>query len=214
MPKRKRGNSEGSIYKMKDGRWRGAVTRGWKLNVAGQKIPMRLVITKPTRHEVAEEMTKTLRDQQQGIVIAPGKQTVGQFLRSWLESIKSDVTPSTFVSYENTVRLHLIPAIGDLRLAKLSAPHVQRLKEDALKTPVKVGPRVKNPIEGQAAPEPQYLSSSTVRYCLKVLRMAIDHACKLDLVPLGWICCFAQVSAMSRLANSELSPSATIQPTT
>src|SRR5207302_531349 len=29
---------------------------------------------------------------------------------------------------------------------------------------------------------PLHLSSSTVRYCLKVLRMAMDHACKLDLV--------------------------------
>jgi integrase len=39
------------------------------------------------------------------------------------------------------------------------------------------------PIAGSPAPEPQHLSSSTVRYCLKILRMALDHACKLDLVP-------------------------------
>jgi integrase len=183
MAKRKRGNSEGSVYQMQDGRWRGAVTTGWKLNAAGKKIPARLVITKPTRHEVAEEMTKTLRDQQRGINIAPGKLTVGQFLQDWLTAIKSDVTPSTFVSYENTVRLHLIPAVGDLRLSKFGAPHVQRLKDDTIKAVVKVGPRVKKPVEGEPPPEPQHLSSSTVRYCLKVLRMALDHACKLDLVP-------------------------------
>ena len=109
MAKRKRGNSEGSIYQMSDRRWRGVVTTGWKLNAAGKKIPKRLVITKATRHEVAEEMTKALRDQQRGINIAPGKLTVGQFLQDWLTAIKSDVTPSTFVSYENTVRLHLTP---------------------------------------------------------------------------------------------------------
>ena len=183
MSKRKRGNSEGSIYQMSDRRWRGAVTTGWKLNAAGKKIPKRLIITKPTRHEVAEEMTKTIRDQQRGINIAPGKLTVGQFLKDWLTAIKSDVTPSTFVSYENTVRLHLIPAIGNLQLSKFGAPHVQRLKDETINAVVKVGPGVKKPIEGQPAPEAQHLSSSTVRYCLKVLRMALDHACKLDLVP-------------------------------
>jgi integrase len=178
MSKRKRGNAEGSIYKMQDGRWRAAVSIG---NGANGK-PKRQTFTAATRHEVAEGMTKVLRDQQRGIIIAPGKQTVGQFLKDWLGAIKSDVTPSTFVSYENTVRLHLIPAIGDLRLSKLGPPDVQRLKEEAIKAVVKVGPRVRKPEEGKPAPEPQHLSSSAVRYYLKILRMALDHACKLDLV--------------------------------
>ena len=182
MAKSKRGNAEGSIYHMQDGRWRAAVTTGWKLNADGKKIPKRLVITKPTRHEVAEEMTNTLRDQQRGIVIAPGNQTVGQFLQAWLTALKSDVTPATFISYESTVRLHLIPAIGDLRLSKLGAPHVQRLKDETIKAVVHVGPGVKKPAEGRPVPTAQHLSSSTVRICLKVLRMALDHACKLDLV--------------------------------
>src|ERR1017187_66068 len=183
MPRRKRGNAEGSIYQMQDDRWRGAVTTGWKLNAAGEKVQARVTVTKSTRHEVADELKKVLRDQQRGINIAPGKLTVGQFLKDWLTAIKSDVTPSTFVSYENTVRLHLTPAIGDIRLSNLGAPHVQRLKNEAIKAVVKVGPGVKKPAEGQPAPEPQHLSSSTVRYCLKVLRMALAHACKLDLVP-------------------------------
>ena len=177
--KRKRGNSEGSIYHMKDGRWRAAVTTGKDAN--GK--PKRKVFTAATRHEVADEMTKALRDQQQGVNVNPGKLTVGQFLKDWLTAIKYDVTPATFVSYENTVRLHLIPPIGELRLSKLAAPHVQRLKDEAITAVVKVGPGVKKPIEGQPAPEAQHLSNSTVRYCLKVLRMALDHACKLDLVP-------------------------------
>jgi integrase len=179
----KRGNSEGSIYKMQDGRWRAAVTTGWKLNAAGKKIPRRLVITRPTRHEVADEITKALRDQQRGINIAPGKQTVAQFLNDWLKTIKSDVAPSTYVSYEGTVRLHLIPTLGELRLSKLGAQHVQRLKEEMTQALVKVGPRVKKLLNDQLAPEPRHLSSATVKYCLVILRMALDHACKLDFVP-------------------------------
>src|SRR4051794_26273971 len=104
MAKGKRGNSEGSIYHMKDGRWRGAVTTGWKLDPDGKKVQARVTVTKPTRHEVADELKTVLRDQQRGINIAPGKRTVGHFLKDWLPAIKPDVPPATFVSYENTVR--------------------------------------------------------------------------------------------------------------
>src|SRR5437016_12077517 len=119
---KKRGNSEGSIYKMQDGRWRAAVTVGKDAN----GTPKRKVFTAATRHEVAEDMTAALRDQQRGININPGKQTVAQFLRSWLDTVKPDVTPATYISYEGTVRLHLIPALGTIPLAKLAAAHIQR----------------------------------------------------------------------------------------
>src|SRR5580693_6941497 len=99
MPRQKRGNSDGSIYKMQDGRWRAAVTTGWKLNALGKKVPTRKVFTAATRHEVASEATKALRDQQRGINIDPERQTVGAFLKDSLSAMKSDVSPATFVSY-------------------------------------------------------------------------------------------------------------------
>jgi len=54
MPKGKRGNPEGSIYKMQDGCWRAAVTTG--KDVTGK--PKRKVFTASIRHEVAEELTR------------------------------------------------------------------------------------------------------------------------------------------------------------
>ena len=102
--RRKRGNSEGSIYHMADGRWRAAVSKG--KDAAGK--PKRVVFTAATRHAVAEDMTKALRDQQRGININPGKQTVGQFLTAWLENtVKPSVRPKTYRSYEQMVRNHL-----------------------------------------------------------------------------------------------------------
>ena len=179
MYKRKRGNSEGSIYKMKDGRWRAAVSLGKGAN--GK--PKRKTFTAATRHEVAEQMTDALRDKQRGININPGKQTVGEFLNDWLNTVKADVSPATYISYEATVRLHLTPALGNIQLAKLGAPHVQRMKQEKLEAVREGGPGIRKAIEGQPAPEPQHLSSATVKYCLVVLRMALDRACKLDLVP-------------------------------
>jgi integrase len=176
---RKRGNAEGSIYHMADGRWRAAVTTG--LDPNGK--PIRKVFTGPTRHQVNDELTKALRDQQRGININPEKQTVGAFLTAWLEAVKRDVSPATYISYEAVVRLHLTPALGKIPLAKLGAHHVQKLKQDKLDAIMEAGPGIRKPVEGQPAPAPRHLSGATVRYCLVVLRMALDQACKLDLIP-------------------------------
>jgi integrase len=183
MPKRKRGNSEGSIYHMKDGRWRGAVTVRWEMTPEGKRTRIRRIFTAATRHEVAEDLTAALRDRDRGINIQPGKQTVAQFLNSWLLSIKADVSPATYVSYEGVIRLHLTPTLGEIPLAQLSAGHIQRLKQEKLDAIVSRGPGIKKAVKGQPAPPPRHLSTATVRYCLVVLRMALDRACKLDLVP-------------------------------
>src|SRR5262249_2966379 len=109
MSKRKRGNSEGSIYKMKDGRWRAAVTIG--KDKSGK--PKRKVFTKSTRHEVQDELAKALRDRQLGLLVAPQKQTVGQFLTWWLnEVVKPSARPKTMKFYEFVSRIHLIPGLG------------------------------------------------------------------------------------------------------
>lgn len=75
MAKHKRGQGEGSIYKMSDGRWRAAVMVGWKIGPEGKRIPDRRVFTAATRHAVAEELTKALRERDRGVPIKLEKQT-------------------------------------------------------------------------------------------------------------------------------------------
>jgi hypothetical protein len=119
MAKRKRGNSEGSIYKMQDGRWRAAVTTGKDAN--GK--PKRKTFTAATRHEVAEQMTDALRDQQRGININPGKQT------GWR-------VPDV-----------LAEGCGKARRAPQDLPHVRGFRE----TSSKAGPRVDSTCQALAA---------------------------------------------------------------
>ena len=108
MGNHKRGNSEGSIYKMQDGRWRAAVTVGWRIGPDGKRSPDRQIFTAATRHEVAEDLNKALRDRARGINIKPGKQTVGDFLATWLQNtVEPSVRPKTYRSYEQMVRNHL-----------------------------------------------------------------------------------------------------------
>jgi integrase len=202
MSKRKRGNSEGSIYHMQDGRWRAAVMVGWKFNAAGKRIPDRLVLTAPTRHEVAEQLTENLRARSRGINIKPAKQSVANYLGDWLKAVKSDVAPSTFISYEGTVRLHLVPMIGNIELAKLNAGHIQRLKQRLLESVIKAGPRVKKAARGKPESLPRYLSPTTVKYCLVVLRLALVSACKLDMVPRN----VALLVDYPKIESSEIQP--------
>jgi hypothetical protein len=109
MSKRKRGNSEGSIYKMKNGRWRAAVTIGKD----GKGNPKRKVYTAATRHEVQAELTKALGDLQRGQLVAPRKQTLGQFLTWWLgEVVRPSARPKTLKFYESQIRIHLIPGLA------------------------------------------------------------------------------------------------------
>ncbi|HLK67634.1 MAG TPA: hypothetical protein VKU19_29570 [Bryobacteraceae bacterium] len=128
-------------------------------------------------------MKKALHDQQRGININPVKQTVSDYLVEWVQATKADVAPATYVSYEATVRLHLIPGLGKIALAKLSASAIEQFKRAKLAAIRTNGPGVKAAVEGEPKPEDKHLSAASVRYCLTVLRMALDKAYRLDLVP-------------------------------
>jgi integrase len=79
-----------------------------------------------TRQEVADKLTKALREKQQGTFIAHHKLTLGEWLDTWLREYKKPrVRPSTFDSYEMLVRRHLKPALGHIPLQDVRPEHVQ-----------------------------------------------------------------------------------------
>lgn len=114
----RRGHGEGSIYqRSQDGKWCTAVDLGY---VNGKR--KRKYIYGKTRKEVAEKLKIVLREQQQGLPIATERQTVAQFLERWLEDqVKAKNRPITHESYSRIVRLHIVPTIGRIPLAKLTA---------------------------------------------------------------------------------------------
>jgi integrase len=97
-----------------------------------------------------------LRERQQGLVSA-GRMTVKQYLESWVRDtlMVSDRAHSTKVKHEVAVRLHLVPALGKIKLAKLTPMHVQQYKREKLAAGT-----------GRA----------TVQQSLRTLRMALKQA--------------------------------------
>ena len=62
-----------------------------------------------------------------GQYVSPNKMTMAGYLTGWLEAIKPTIRLSTWSSYEKNVRLHVIPHIGRVELAHLTALHLDRL---------------------------------------------------------------------------------------
>jgi integrase len=67
-------------------------------------------------------------------VIAPGaRETMARFLASWLEGVKPTLRTRSWDRYEEHIRLHLIPTVGRIPLARLSPMAVQRANNALLK---------------------------------------------------------------------------------
>ena len=120
----KRGKGEGSIYRRKvDGRWCGSITLGY---ADGRRI--RRAFYGATRPEVVSKLAEATRNYQMGKRPAPEREKVGEFLNRWLEDVaRRSVRPSTLRGYQVGLRLHIIPGIGHLKLARLRADDLDGL---------------------------------------------------------------------------------------
>jgi len=158
---RKRGNAEGSIYHMQDGRWRAAITIGKRADGGS----VRRVYTASTRHEVQDLLTAGLRDLHLGLLVAPQKQSLGQFLTWWLEQVvRPSARPKTMKFYEFVARIHLIPGLGETPLQRLTAQQVQSFLNERLAAKSE---RTQRP-----------LSSRSVRHIHRTLCTALNSAVK------------------------------------
>src|SRR5918997_4337145 len=116
----KRGNGEGSITKRRDGRWMARYT------VHTVKGPKRKTVYGKTRKEAADRLAKVLSDRGEGIVYDDENTTVEEYLDRWLKgSVRGSVRQSTYDRDAYLVEKHIKPALGGIKLKKLSPAHVQ-----------------------------------------------------------------------------------------
>lgn len=84
-------------------------------------------ITGKTQREVAQKLKAATAAIDEGTYTAPSKMTVGQWLDIWTAEYLGGVKPATITSYKATVRTHLRPGLGAIRLEALTAHAVQGL---------------------------------------------------------------------------------------
>ena len=121
----KRGNGEGSVCRRPDGRWQGSITIG--RDDRGRII--RKYFYGKTRKETSEKLNRAIEELRDNRFINKSDNpTVEQWCHEWLWSYKrNSVKQKTFDQYETILRTHIIPDIGDIRLADLKTMHIQRI---------------------------------------------------------------------------------------
>src|ERR671921_512589 len=124
---KRRANNGGSIYRRKDGYW---VGQYGVETATGRKT--RYIYGK-RREDVREKLTKAIADRDGGLVYDAGNITVGEYLDRWLnDSVRDTVRQRTWERYEQFVRVHLTPALGKIKIVKLTPTHVRGLYRDKL----------------------------------------------------------------------------------
>jgi integrase len=115
------------------------------------------------RKRDAEAVAASLISQNEAGIDTPrGRQTVGNFLQQWLRDYaKPNTAPKTFRRYEQIVRIHLTPVIGEIRLSKLRPLHIQAVYRKV---------------------DEKGLSARTALHCHRVLREALHHAVRWQLL--------------------------------
>lgn len=95
-----------------------------------------------------------------GTYIAPSKMTVSQWLDTWQAEYLANVKPSTVSSYEATIRNHLKPGIGAIRLDALTTHDIQAFYSS-----------LQSPTENRKA-----LSAKTIKNIHGILHHALQQA--------------------------------------
>ncbi len=114
----RRTRGEGSLYRVADGAWRGAVlVNGKRRYVSGR-----------TKTETAARVAKLRSEADRGIAAGP-RLTVNDQLTAWMGAVRQRVRPSTLRGYEQHVRTNIRPALGKVSLARLTPTDVERMQE-------------------------------------------------------------------------------------
>ena len=113
----RRGRGEGSVTRRADGRWMARVDLGWQ---DGKRC--RKTLYGRTKREVQGKLREAVQRLEHGLRPVPEQESVGAFMRRWLEFKQGQLRPRTYASSEHIVRAHLDPGLGRVWLAKL-APH-------------------------------------------------------------------------------------------
>ncbi len=154
----KRGNGEGSISRRKGGGWMGQ----YIVHTADRSNKRKTVYGK-TRAEVASKLAKALSQREDGLVFDDEGLTVEKYLGLWLKnSVRDTVRTSTYERNQQIVDLHVVPALGRLKLKALTPAQVRWLYREKLD---------------------QGLSSATVHKMHVVLHKALGQAVRDGLIP-------------------------------
>src|SRR5258708_6723001 len=120
----RRSKGEGTIFQRKDGRYSAALT------LENHK---RVYFYGKTKKEVREKLQEAQMDNHRGMLATGPQRTVREHFEHWLEKVqKSRLRVSTYLSYRGRLDNQILPALGDIRLQKLTLEKVEAFYQGLL----------------------------------------------------------------------------------
>ena len=120
------------------------------------------VSVKGNKKEAENRLAELLHQLDNGIFVKPTNTTLREYLERWLKDYcESNLAPRTVEGYENIVRHHLIPSLGQIYLTQLKPQHIQHVYSEKLAAG---------------------FSHRTVRYIHTTLRKSLQNALKMGMI--------------------------------
>ncbi|MBA4543961.1 MULTISPECIES: site-specific integrase [Thermoactinomyces] len=122
-----------------------------------------------TKKEAEKALIQKIHELEQGTFVEPAKTTLKEYMERWLEDYaKTALRPSTLQTYKTYINAHIIPTLGAITLQQLQPMHLQRFYNEKL---------TNGRVDGEGG-----LSPHTVRYLHVILKEALGHAVKWQLL--------------------------------
>ena len=121
--KKRRARGEGSIRQRKDGAWEARFVIGID---PGTGKEIRKSVYAKTQKEVRKKMTEAVAALDKDDYREPSKMTLAHWLNIWSAEYWNDIKESTCASYRATIKNHIIPNLGAVKLDSLNAHTIQQ----------------------------------------------------------------------------------------
>ncbi len=118
--KSRRRNGDGNTYRYKNG-WRTVIShKGHTVTAMGR--------SEQESRRLAKEKIKALPIYDGSLVPAAAKLTTGEFLTNWItKKHKTSIAATTYRRYASLINIHIIPALGTIKLQSITKNHVNAL---------------------------------------------------------------------------------------
>ena len=169
MAKRRK-HGDGSVRLRKDGRWEGRVVIGYD----EKGLPKTKNVLAKTKTECAAKL-RALRERltPPAPEVPKADLSLGNWLDHWYQDYKkATLRPNTQMSYERRIYQHIIPALGNIQLDKLTTGDIQQFYTGLKQS----GRRLRTELYGEG------LSDQTVRGIHTTLHSALDKAVEEKLI--------------------------------
>ena len=169
---KKRANGEGNIRKRKDGRWEGRYTAGVDPETGK---PIAKSVLARTQRECKEKLQKAMEELEKIDVTKRRDYTVGEWAQLWYENYaKPSVRASTAAYYKNYIDQHIVPRIGNIKLAALTTLQIQKFYNET---------KAHGRVQRYENMDDLSLSNKTIRGLHTMLRQCLEQAVTERLIP-------------------------------